>query len=273
MDYDYSEGVIPATEVNSDQEGRISLTWDYASLKSGVPVGLILPAENGETRTATLPLDDILRLYQEIDQLREPTEKKLPVRATVQRIDLDGQLLENAVNIQATVQVIVLADAEWTEVPLFEVDSDTHISILPDIPEAVLVQMNNTLSFLKLRFDSNYIALKENNIQSVTSDGVFIYPHNNQYQLQWENKRITTDPAATSMANKAEIESVVKIAHASVISTLEGKLIYSILYKLHFTGEKKISFSSVSYFNFLAICCLGLYNQSRRRLFSCHWQV
>jgi hypothetical protein len=43
--YDYPEGVIPASEVKPESNDKIILTWDYSSLESGVPVGLILPSE------------------------------------------------------------------------------------------------------------------------------------------------------------------------------------------------------------------------------------
>jgi hypothetical protein len=43
--FDYAPGVIPATEIKQHDKNKISLTWDYKSLESGVPVGLILPSE------------------------------------------------------------------------------------------------------------------------------------------------------------------------------------------------------------------------------------
>jgi hypothetical protein len=42
--YDYPAGVVPASAVRSDSGGT-SLSWEYGSLESGVPVGLVLPSE------------------------------------------------------------------------------------------------------------------------------------------------------------------------------------------------------------------------------------
>jgi len=42
--YDYQAGVVPAGEVESSGD-TVMLEWRYASLESGVPVGLILPSE------------------------------------------------------------------------------------------------------------------------------------------------------------------------------------------------------------------------------------
>ncbi len=54
--YDYPAGVVPAatTEVGEDQ---VALGWAYGSLESGVPVGLVLPAEQAfDELVATLLL-------------------------------------------------------------------------------------------------------------------------------------------------------------------------------------------------------------------------
>lgn len=43
--YDYPEGVVPATAIAFDGNEGITLSWNYQSLESGVPIGLILPSE------------------------------------------------------------------------------------------------------------------------------------------------------------------------------------------------------------------------------------
>ncbi len=42
--YDYPSGVVPAGSVLA-RDGAASLVWEYGSLESGVPVGLVLPSE------------------------------------------------------------------------------------------------------------------------------------------------------------------------------------------------------------------------------------
>jgi hypothetical protein len=43
--YDYAEGVVPATATDIVSKEKVILTWDYTSLESGVPLGLVLPSE------------------------------------------------------------------------------------------------------------------------------------------------------------------------------------------------------------------------------------
>jgi hypothetical protein len=42
--YDYAEGVVPATSVATSENG-VDLVWQFASLESGFPLGVILPSE------------------------------------------------------------------------------------------------------------------------------------------------------------------------------------------------------------------------------------
>jgi hypothetical protein len=42
--FDYADGVVPATKTQL-AKGKVDLEWRYASLESGVPIGVILPAE------------------------------------------------------------------------------------------------------------------------------------------------------------------------------------------------------------------------------------
>lgn len=42
--FDYAEGVVPATETKQNGN-RLELRWNYQSLQSGIPVGVILPSE------------------------------------------------------------------------------------------------------------------------------------------------------------------------------------------------------------------------------------
>ncbi len=42
--FDYPDGVVPANQISAEDDS-VKLVWNYASLESGVPVGLILPSE------------------------------------------------------------------------------------------------------------------------------------------------------------------------------------------------------------------------------------
>ena len=44
-EHDYAEGVVPATRVTRPGDDGVVLEWTYASLESGVPLGVIVPSE------------------------------------------------------------------------------------------------------------------------------------------------------------------------------------------------------------------------------------
>lgn len=47
--YDYAQGVVPAAAIAAE-DGKLRLGWRYASLESGVPMGVILPSEESFDR-------------------------------------------------------------------------------------------------------------------------------------------------------------------------------------------------------------------------------
>jgi hypothetical protein len=49
-EFDYAAGVVPATETRVERDA-VHLDWDYPSLESGVPMGVILPAEQSWDET------------------------------------------------------------------------------------------------------------------------------------------------------------------------------------------------------------------------------
>src|SRR6185436_2317165 len=47
--YDYADGVVSAAKVDETGDG-VKLAWEFASLESGVPVGVIVPSEKSFDR-------------------------------------------------------------------------------------------------------------------------------------------------------------------------------------------------------------------------------
>jgi hypothetical protein len=244
---------------------------------------ILQPSIAGEDTlsTATLPLEEILRLYSENERLKSPEQEGPPVKAVISRVELNGQLLEYTVDIKARFHVVVVVDNEWTEVPLFRLEDNVSISELPDPGDAVLVNRNNGLYFLtekqgvydfsvsfikkamvegnkrtaairleeasqslfRIRFDETIFTIRNRDKLIRTSEGFVIYPDKGVFHLQWEQKKDTADKNRQLPDVQPEIESMVERAHASAVSTLEGNIILRVLYELRFTGKKSISFT------------------------------
>jgi len=237
--------------------------------------GIIIAQET--TSSATLPLPDLIKLYQDIESAKEKPKKMPPIKASITTIQLEGHLLEDAIDITAHMEVVVLDSEEWVSVPLFEIDKTINISSLPDIENAVLTRTQGTislitnkqgtysfaLSFIKraslklqkrsaivvfgnasqselcLRYDEDLFRVLDENL-IVKSDHAVVYPVNNVFSINWEQKRKNSINKNVT-EKRPPIESMISKAHVSSVSTLEGKLITRVLYNLHFEGSKMIS--------------------------------
>jgi hypothetical protein len=228
--------------------------------------------------SATLPLQELLKLYQETDQAKEKPKKSPPIKAAITSIQLEGHLLEDAVDITAHLEVVVLDEGEWVSVPLLDIDKTISISSIPDIENAViartpkkllLITQNSgkysfAISFIKravktergrkadiifnnasktdliLRFDDDLFRILGENLL-FKADHVVVYPVDNVLTLYWEQKQrgMTRRDYAEK---RPPVESMINKAHASSVSTLEGRLISRVLYDLQFEGAKTISF-------------------------------
>lgn len=230
-------------------------------------------------QTATLPLSEVLRLYKENQAKDEAKEVRPPVAATVGKLELAGRLLEGAIDVTAHVELSVLAADGWVTVRLLQKDAATRITRLPTVEHGVFsiaggylcfvtdkpgaysfdvgfltaAQATGTrrkaeiaypdaaLAVLKVRFDEHLFALGSGD-RIEDGDGYMLYPQSNRFSVQWEH---TAAARATSKAaaRRPPVEPVVTAAHASVVSTLEGRRIGRLLYELHFEGARTIDFT------------------------------
>jgi hypothetical protein len=236
------------------------------------------PPEIASPATATIPLKEILRLYEENAQSKKISKEMPPVTATVNKVAFSGRLLDNGIDITARYVVTILGDEKWVLLPLLELDPTVNISSLPKLENAVLCKKDNFLSIvtrkpgvyefaismikwaqgdgaqqsasinytdaseadLKLQFDEDlFRILGDQMIRQ--ADGVLIYPQNNSFAVKWERRKKKTVQKSKAL-KRPPIESMVRTAHASSISTLEGRLITRVLYQLRFEGTKNIGF-------------------------------
>lgn len=228
--------------------------------------------------SATLPLSEVLRLYKASESKAESPDAKPPIRASVSKFELSGRLLENAVDVSAHIELSVLEAQGWVSVRLLRKDAALRLTKLPQIQNGVLSVVDGMLTFmtdkpgtysfdvgflasaqvkgarrsaeivyasaslavLKLRFDENLFALgSPDRIEE--GDGYALYPTNNRFEVLWDRSGKAAAVAKQS-ATRPPIEPVVSRAHASVVSTLEGRRIIRLLYALQFEGARTIDF-------------------------------
>ncbi len=228
--------------------------------------------------TATLPLSEILKLYQEKEDSKKTIIPKPPLNAAINRLELTGQLLENAVDLKAHFEITILDSCEWTQIRLFKNDKSICISELPEYEDAIFVKKDGYLTFLtkkkgvyyfdisfikkaiinkskrkvimhfceaakadlNLRFDEDLFKIYGNDIIT-KSDGVLLYPVDNIFSIYW-TQNTNKLKAKITKVKRPPIESMINTAYASSVSTLEGKLITRFLYDLSFEGTKIIKF-------------------------------
>jgi hypothetical protein len=226
--------------------------------------------ENG---TATLPLEEVLRLHREAK--KEPPAERPPVAATVDRLALKARLLGDGVHLQAHFQVTSLDDG-WVEIPLIKLGAALSIASLPDVEDATLSASGGRLKLLTRKagsysFDVDFVGLAKQNGRVQTfetsyegatlavlhveydenlfalmgaagpkdADGVVLYPRDNRFTIAWQALRPTA--ASTKVVKRPPLEPVIARAHASVISTLEGNAVVRVLYELRCEGAQRLA--------------------------------
>lgn len=226
--------------------------------------------------TATLPLADVLRLHREAEGARAPQVRRAPIAASVDKIELKGRLRDDAIDVDAHVEVTVLVDGEWVTVPLFKWGPSASLSRLPEVDGAVLAPKAGalclvtrkagryvfelsavqraradgrrrraevaveapTLAAMRLELDDQVFRLVEP-AGRVEGDGIVIYPVDDRFVLVWETLRT---PAVARKTARPPIEPTIPRAHASVVSTLEGRAITRVRYALRLQGQRPIEF-------------------------------
>ncbi len=242
------------------------------------PALLPAAAHPQEVPMASLPLQEILRLYKENEAGQEQEEAPPPFAATVNKAVLSGRLLAEAVELEASFEVAVLGDGEWVSVPLLKRGESTHLSTLPRVGNAVLAVDGEylslvtrhrgiynfevafvekalaegrrrtvvidygeaTLARLLLHLDQGLFRL-DNATAAAEGEGMRLDPEDGRFTVSWQ--RIAELPAPKpQVAERPPIESVVTAAHGSAVSTLEGKAIVRLAYDLRFEGSPTLVF-------------------------------
>jgi hypothetical protein len=230
--------------------------------------------------TATLPLSEVLRLYKENQEMSGQKAPKPTLAATVSKLELSGRLLEGAVDVTVHAEVAVLSADGWVTVRLLHKDAATRITRLPTVSHGVFSIENGYLCFLtdtvgsyafdvgiltsatvtglrrkaeiaypdaalavlKIRFDEHLFSLLGTD-PIEEGDGYTLYPQANRFSLLWERTALSGPGKKLAAVRRPPVESVIPAAHASVVSTLEGRRIGRVLYELRFEGERTLEFT------------------------------
>lgn len=226
--------------------------------------------------SATLPLSEVLRLHQALEQAREKPKPDAPLDATITRLVLDGRLLDDAVELTAHFELAVLGKGRWIQIPLLVRDATTHLAELPSVPNAEFVVRDDSLWFvtdacgryafdlkllksarvrgqqraadlifhgaslalMNLRYDEGLFALAGGRALS-GSEGRVLFPDDKRFSIRW-TRLATAEPTQVLAAKRPPTESVITSAQASSVATLEGLRITRVRYALRFEGTKPI---------------------------------
>lgn len=235
------------------------------------------PASAPQVGEATLPLEEILRLYTK--ERQESPKPVPPLRAGVQGVALRATLLQDALEVEASLEVVVVAeDGEWTQVELLGVAATTHLAALPQLPNGMLVVRDGKLvlltreagrypikvSFLeqalaadalrrarialpasapaelRVRFSSELFALAQEPVRQ-DAGGALLLPRNGAFEIAWRTLEVASrEPEPAEPA--AAADPVIPNARASSVATLEGERITRVAYDLRFSGRRTLAF-------------------------------
>lgn len=246
-----------------------------------VLVAVLLPtAALGEAATApgpgtvTLPLAELLELRRAGDAAAAKPPAP-PVRATVNRLEIAGRLLDAGLEASAQVEVTVVGDG-WVSVPLLDVRRGTQLAGLPAVEGGVVAVKDGRLCFaaekagayaftvrwlerpdmaggarrvelrlaagvpavLKLQYDESLFRLASEALRD-DGTGAVAYPVEGRIAVAWE--RLPRLRARASEAARPPVEPVVTEAHASIVATLDGRRVGRVLYRLRFEGERSFA--------------------------------
>jgi hypothetical protein len=224
----------------------------------------------------TVSLGEVRRLEERIRELEQQRERDQspPVRAAVERFELEGRLLDDGIDFTAHVEVEVLTDATWVRLPLLRRGPRTQLATLPEVKGAAFAAEGDQLVFVTRergsysfdlallqraeRADSERrveLELPEAGLARARiaydaglfrltgearggPEGSVIFPQNNRLSVAWQVKSSLAEESAP--AQKLELEPFVKLAHASSVATLEGRALTRVRYELRFAGRKTI---------------------------------
>jgi hypothetical protein len=237
---------------------------------------LLLATPADAQSTATLPLDELLRLR---DRARpeEAEPDGPPLAAAITEAAFSGRLIDRGLDLTGAFKVAVLEEG-WVRVPLLRVGPDIHLKsitapdgdtvavegdrlvLLTSKPGTHAVQVGllsqarvdgsarragltvekASVAVLRIRFDPDLFQLA-GQARALDGDERVFYPDHGTFQVAW---RMRSPPAAIAKGQgvRPPVETVITSAHASVVCTLDGLQLARIAYQVRLHGTQSIRF-------------------------------
>ncbi len=225
---------------------------------------------------ARLPLERLIELVEEVEKAKQTDAPTPPVAASLQRVQLEGSLLQDALDLSVHVSVVVLEDRGWTRTLLLELGDGAHLGELPEVHGGMLSLEQGKLylvarkarrydldlrllqralrkgdrrtaafrvpedapSELRLRFASGLFRLIEEPLRQ-DAEGALFLPTEGAFEVVWQP--LEEEPAAEAEpAPAAAADPTIPHAYASSVSTLEGARITRVAYTLRFAGRRSL---------------------------------
>ncbi|REG23738.1 hypothetical protein ATI61_116210 [Archangium gephyra] len=244
---------------------------------SSLVLGLLLTASASSpfsptvSGSATIPLEELLPLYAKRPEQAPPAP---PTDALVVKSQLKGRLTADALLVDVHFEVEVLASERWTQVRLLRLDADTYLTALPTLENATVGALEDQLTLVtrepgRYSFDVS-LALRpagsgpERQVQlrfgphvtpvplrleadastfTVTEppasggEDSEVYPRQGVLRMGW---RTAVAPKVARQVVRPPLEPSIPEAHASWVSTLEGKAAVRVRYALRLDREQEL---------------------------------
>ena len=244
---------------------------------SSLVLGLLLTASASSpfappvSGSATVPLEELLPLYAKRPEQAPPAP---PTDALVVKSQLKGRLTADALLVDAHFEVEVLASGRWTQVRLLRLDADTYLTSLPSLENATVGALEDHLSLVTrepgrysfdislalrpqgsgadrqvqlrfgpqvtpvpLRLEADASAFTVTEPPASGSEDADVYPRQGVLRIGW---RTAVAPKVARQVVRPPLEPSIPEAHASWVSTLEGKASVRVRYALRLDREQEL---------------------------------
>ncbi|KFA90489.1 hypothetical protein [Archangium violaceum] len=244
---------------------------------SSLVLGLLLTASASSPFTpavsgsATVPLEELLPLYAKRPEQAPPAP---PTDALVVKSQLKGRLTADALLVDAHFEVEVLASERWTQVRLLRLDADTYLTSLPTLENATVGALEDQLTLVTrepgrysfdvslalrpsssaperqvqlrfgphvtpvpLRLEADATAFTVTEPPASGGEDSEVYPRQGVLRIGW---RTAVAPKVARQVVRPPLEPSIPEAHASWVSTLEGKASVRVRYALRLDREQEL---------------------------------
>jgi hypothetical protein len=244
---------------------------------SSLVLGLLLTASASSpfappvSGSATIPLQELLPLYARRPEQAPPAP---PTDALVVKSQLKGRLTADALLVEAHFEVEVLASEHWTQVRLLRLDADTYLTALPTLENATVGALEDQLTLVTrepgrysfdvslvlrptgsgperqvqlrfgphvtpvpLRLEADATAFTVTEPPAAGGEDSEVYPRQGVLRIGW---RTAVAPKVARQVVRPPLEPSIPEAHASWVSTLEGKAAVRVRYALRLDREQEL---------------------------------